>query len=526
MKDQLEVALKEFCLKFKRLPAFAESFNGQPIGRWRWRVSNLYFYGKLNRDLKEALKEIPHWEYIKDEWYSSYELLEGHLKESAAIPAALKLWLERQSDLLAKYQLDLDKAKLLDSLPIVWKTHPAKDLKLVYSWFEAFSLFKEYTETYGSFPTSKDTGKETLNFNLYDWLRRQRVAHNASKLSLVQQEHLKALDPEWYLNEVQKSFIKKISFLKSHFKKNGSYPDSNGWVVETRMRYRQGKLPAWKAEELEQLQDWEWTSRDAKFIKSFETVKDFILTHNYLPSHHTMWKGINVGTWLISARTRYREGSKYRNEEKAKLLESLPLFKWDLWIDSWKENLTLLKTFLKKKKRYPRAKEIYKGIQIGSWLCTQRARYHKNALSSLEYEELNSLPDWSWSPLGETWDSNYQDYKNTKKSELSGFLLRWERKQRSKYQKGILPEERIKLLEEIPHWCWSARKAKWNSTYTELKNYVEANNDFPSSTSRLGRWIYQQLHIARNGKLDQSRKERLEKLPHWDWNPTGSLLKG
>ena len=65
-----EKAFFSFCRKYKRLPTFSETYNGQAVGRWRWRINNLYKLGKVSHSLRKDLDSLPYWKFTEDGWYS------------------------------------------------------------------------------------------------------------------------------------------------------------------------------------------------------------------------------------------------------------------------------------------------------------------------------------------------------------------------------------------------------------------------------------------------------------------------
>ena len=110
--------------------------------------------------------------------------------------------------------------------------------------------------------------------------------------------------------------------------------------------------------------------------------------------------------------------------------------------------------------------------------------------------------------------------------ELGAQLGRWLGNQRGTYRSGFLSEDRISLLESIhPSWTWDPVDESWQQNYQLLKDYlrvygttsVPANSDFKSVA--LGNWVAAQRSRLRQNLLSQERKEALEALPTWKWNP-------
>ena len=521
--NSIEKAFFNFCEKFNRLPSFSEVYEHEPVGRWRWRVNNLYHLKKLSPKILKKLEGLPFWEFSDDPWYNYYENLEYSLSSQIDINLEQNLWLEKQSELFQEFKLSDEKVNLFDNLGISWLQLPGNRKKLIHLWFQRLEQVNDFYDKYRKLPSHKDNGKSEFKVDLYSWLNRQRNFYRMKQLKKKQIQLLNEIEKDWHVNEINKSFASRITYLKDYYKKHNSYPDGNGWVVENRMRYRQGKLPEWKAEELEKLSEWEWTGREAKFFKTYEMVNDFMRKHKRAPKIGETYKGINIYSWIISAKSRYKEGGNYPNKEKAALLQNLPYFSWDKQSDEWNRNFKLLKQFLKKYKRFPIPKEVYQETVIGSWLGTQRARYKKGLMLDAEKENLQNLSDWSWSPLDDIWQQKYQNYLKEFESGLSDESIKWSRKQRSRYTKATLEKERIVLLEKLPSWTWSPHEVKWQNKYNELVKFIKDHDCFPSNKSILGSWIYRQ--IAEHKYISLERIEKLEQIPGWKWSLDGLLSK-
>ena len=523
--NSVEKAFFEFCKKFNRLPDFSETYNGQPIGRWRWRISNLIENRKLPQEIIEKLHELPLQDFYSDSWYSHYEDFEYSVENQLKLTEELKLWLEKQSDLFQEFNLPEEKIGLLDNLPVTWLNLNGSQRKLIHTWFQRYQSLKCFYSKYRELPSNKRTGKAEFKFDLYDWLNRQRKHYRSNKLKKRQIDLLGEVELEWQLNEVEKSFYSKLKYLKSFYSKHKSYPDSDSWLIDNRMTFRRGKLPDWKIKEFEKLPDWQWEPREVKFDKSFQIVREFLKKHKRAPRIGESWKGINISSWIISARNRYKPDGIHPNEDKAELLESLPYFSWDRQAEDWQKNYEILKIFISKYNRYPIPKETFRNCNIGSWIGTQRARFKKGTILEEEVDLLKSLPNWSWSPFDDIWNEKYQTYLSEEKSKFSEESIKWARKQRARFKAGKLESHRITLLENLPDWTWFPHEDQWQKNYCNLLKYVQRKRHFPSSKSKLGTWVYNQIFNYNCGTLSKERISKLKKVPDWKWKADGKLLK-
>jgi hypothetical protein len=93
--------------------------------------------------------------------------------------------------------------------------------------------------------------------------------------------------------------------------------------------------------------------------------------------------------------------------------------------------------------------------------------------------------------------------------------------------KGLMNEERIKLLESLKHWRWEEAD-KWMPMYVELKtDYDDLNIMYPTNIrdpdpkrKKMAKWIEHQ-RAAKKGKgehlMNEQRIKLLESLKYWRW---------
>ena len=95
-------------------------------------------------------------------------------------------------------------------------------------------------------------------------------------------------------------------------------------------------------------------------------------------------------------------------------------------------------------------------------------------------------------------------------------LAIWVANQRSRYKRGRLTPEKIKLLNELG-FDWDRHATQWKKMYGRLKAYFEQNNhsDVPCryyEDPTLEKWVQTQRHAYKRGLLEQEKVDLLNQL--------------
>ena len=93
-------------------------------------------------------------------------------------------------------------------------------------------------------------------------------------------------------------------------------------------------------------------------------------------------------------------------------------------------------------------------------------------------------------------------------------------KLRQQYKKGNLSNERKRRLDKVG-FIWSVKNVddgKWNERFRQLKAYKEEHGDcnvpakYDVDGFKLGKWVANQRHRCKNGKLSDECTKRLEEI--------------
>ncbi len=226
-----------------------------------------------------------------------------------------------------------------------------------------------------------------------------------------------------------------------------------------------------------------------------------------------------------------RLGADFADAFLVKIVEN-STDKWEFWFG-------LLQRFLDNNGHVNvlRGYKTPKGDKLGFWVLNQRGSYFRGILPKERQRTLETLPGWVWAPRQDWWSKAYyhlleyvaaekhalvpQDYKTH-----SGLTLgAWVNSQRTKFKKGLLTEERKKLLEKLPKWSWNPIGESWGNGLQHLQVFV-SENGHPVMTARhitsdgfkLGLWVDAQRQAYKNVDLSEDRIKSLQEIPGWSWD--------
>jgi hypothetical protein len=248
---------------------------------------------------------------------------------------------------------------------------------------------------------------------------------------------------------------------------------------------------------------------EQRWLDTLEQILQFYYKEGRLPKHDKVRKEGSLATtgkttiteegrlanWICMQRQAKRcldEGKRSRNKmtpERIATLQSMSWWIWDAWEAAWQSSFDEIVDYVKSK-----VGEIpsQSHPNLGKWVDTQRTAYKA----------------WQARLHGET--EKYKDVTH------------------------YMDEERARKLESIPGWSWDPIEDNWEGNYQELVKYVATHNKLPpQSHSTLGYWInrqrtaYKAWQARLHGEtekyknvssyMDEERARKLESIPGWSW---------
>ncbi len=274
----------------------------------------------------------------------------------------------------------------------------------------------------------------------------------------------------------------------------------------------------------------------ASWEEWFAHIEEYVKTEGdaRVPSSYTTLSGDKLGRWVVAQRVARTGRRGQLSAERQQRLEALSGWVWDLDDAIWEEWFSRLQQYVKRNghTRMPAVHTSPDGENLGRWVINQRVKQKR--LSPERRKRLEVLPGWVWHTGEAAWEASFaraQEYARaeghtkvpsdytTPDGERLGSWVGNQRQIRKR-----LSAERRERLEGLPGWMWNKYEATWEEQFANLERFVatrgHARVPGPYKTpygDKLGSWVGVQ-RMARK-KLSTERRERLESLPGWTWNP-------
>jgi len=456
-----------------------------------------------------------------------YKEREGH----ANVPVSheedgIKLgsWLSNQRTDFRTGKLGPDRQERLESLGVLWDPIETR-------WERNFDLLVAYHAREGH--VNVPQSHEEDGIYLGKWLSHQRANHKKGNMDRSRQERLESLGMLWDLMETQ--WEHNFSLLSAYQAQTGvAYLPMDCevegvmlgvWLNTQRIEVKKGKLDKSRRERLESL-GVIWDPADAQWERNFSLLATYRKRegHADVPQNYEE-EGVKIGSWLNTQRKEFKKNKM--DPKRQEQLESLGVL-WDPKEALWERNFDLLLTYHAREGHVDVSfNHEEAGVMLGTWLSAQRQEFRKGKLSDVRQEQLEAL-GITWDPGEAQWERNYNLLKSFCEREghanvprlhnEEGLVLgTWVVKQRKDFKEGKLYQARQERLKSLG-FAWNPLEAQWERNYALLSlfhareghAYVPAK--YEEEGVRLGTWVRKQRQYLDAGKLDRSRKERMETL--------------
>jgi len=293
------------------------------------------------------------------------------------------------------------------------------------------------------------------------------------------------------------------------------------WAATQKSLAKSPNYPKDRYEKLKEIGFFDIT-KDFIWRKKYDLLLDFIKENGRFPKQRENYQGVELGTWCATQKMRLANG-KLTPEEQA-VLDSIGLFN-DTLAGRWNQKYQLLQEFIAENNRVPHVGEVYKGVNIGSWVTKQKG--FKN-LSPERHEKLTALGIFEDS-IESKWDRAFsylqafvaEYHRLPHRSEVyQDFPVGiWVARVRGKAKKSEnFPDVRRKKLESVGVFLeTNYRSAMWDRNFALLEQFYQEHSHFPSQSEtyqgvNIGNWYSHQIKQVRKGNYPQEHLEKLKLL--------------
>lgn len=290
---------------------------------------------------------------------------------------------------------------------------------------------------------------------------------------------------------------------------------------------------------------------------NYELVKKYYMEHGNIdiPANF-IYEGKNIGSWLVNQKSAYRGVGKHKiTEEEIAKLNELGIV-WSKRENKWMRNYELLKKYyLEHGDTLIPDNYIVDGVNLSSWVTTQRKAYNKTGKVIITNEQIDLLNEINmvWNKFDDNWNTCYKlleeyyqkhgnidiHYSYSVNGIKLGLWISTQRKAYNNKNDHTMTQDRIDKLNRLG-MKWDKRKSDWYDYYNLLVEYYmeHGNIDVPVELiykgMKLGLWISIQRQIYKGtykGYLNDHQIKLLNKLgmkwDKWedDWNEYYNILK-
>lgn len=523
-----------FCIDMLNEGVHVDDIDGVIL--FRPTVSPIVFKQQIGRALSTGCKKNPIIFDIVDNIGNLYSVnsIEKEMQE------AIRFMVDRGDN---KYIVN-DKFYIFDEVRSCREIFAELEGSLVSSWDFMFEKASEYYQVHGNLiPPSDYKTEEGLSLGL--WVNTQRSIFRGKTNGTLTEERISRLESigmQWQTLR-ERQWNEGFELAKAFYDKNGHLDVSkkqkklSQWIVHQRQKYKNGDL---SGEEISMLNSigMKWNPIDELWEVCFEAAKRYFEEHETLdiPVSYVDENGLKLGKWYHIQRKNYKKG--LLSDERKQRLETIGINWTSVKIRNWMNYYTLVKDYFVKYGNIDIKSDYVtpNGEKLGAWIQIQRERYARGHISEDQIRMLNKL-NMSWNRYESSWNKGYDHalayhnkYGNINclKSYIDddGFELgSWIVAQRHRYKSGKLPDNRVKLLEEL-NIAWDVNNSKWDENFKEAKQYYECHGDLlPSNCYQcdnglnLKSWLSNLRTRYKNGKLSQEQILSMESIGMiWDLN--------
>lgn len=404
-----------------------------------------------------------------------------------------------------------------------------ESLSCAKTWDEMFEIYKSLIEQ-GINVTQCYITEDGINIG--NWVRTQRKAYKDNKMIQDRVDKLNSIEFQWAVElkwdemfEIYKTLVEQGVEIRFSYVTEGGINIGN-WVNTQRQAYKNNKMSQDRIDKLNSI-NFKWCNDN--WGKMFEIYKSLIKKGIKVRSNYVTEDGINIGAWVATQKVRYK--SNKMPQDRINKLNSINIE----WVRAgkrykrydWDEVFEIYKSLIKQGINVTQSYITEDGINIGTWVNTQRQKYKNNKMPQDRIDKLNSI-NFKWNIRGE-WDEMFEVYKSLVEQGVNvnrryitedGVKIGiWVSAQRKAYKDNKLSQDKIDKLNSMGFkWC---ANDSWNEMFEIYKSLVEQGVNVTKAYItedgvNIGYWVSTQRRAYKNNKMMQYRIEKLDSVnPNW-----------
>jgi hypothetical protein len=212
----------------------------------------------------------------------------------------------------------------------------------------------------------------------------------------------------------------------------------------------------------------------------YEHLKVFIINNKRYPSRSKDKTEKSLNMWVKNNRKKYK--NKTLSNDKITKLESLENFQWNVFVETWIDNFNQLKLYVDVNKEYPNWNNKNEK-SLNTWISTNRKKYKNKKLSNDKITKLETLKNFQWNAIKETWISNFNQLKlyiddnkgypnKYSKIESEKSLGLWVYTNKQNYKNNKLSNDKIEKLKTLKNWIWKGKLKKITAKQISLESKI------------------------------------------------------
>lgn len=479
------------------------------LGAWCSRQRTLHKRGLLPAERSTLLESLPGWSWTpRDEgWWEKFDALADYVRVHGRFPTQAGNYTfewkghrvaQMVNEVRQAYKKDgrgnssgwlhlfPDRIAALEALPgWVWNERDAE-------WEQHFAQLERWVDANGH--ADPRQGDLVDGFDIGRWVSKQRSRISGitytdnrrgelrqEKLSDERVQRLRSL-PGWIDNTRTAMWEEGFRLLRQYIDEHGQVPPQKKfllgdfnigrWIASQRHRYAKGTIEPERMRRLEEIPGWVWTPQSLAWPAAYERLVAFAEEHgSVLRLPEGKVDGFCLGGWATNQRRDHARGTL--SSERTALLEQVPGWVWSVPEAKFERALAAVEAFVAREGHCaPYHSHREDGIPLRSWITRMRREHERGELTPERAAQLERLDGWTWDPpvtpeqerrhLWEgqftrlhAWAAEHGHASPDQRVIYQGTRLGgWVNKQRAKYRRGVLSDERIARLESLPGWKW------------------------------------------------------------------------